>query len=145
MKKGAAAAAASNENNDNMGGNKEEHPGSSSQLNRKQTKSHRGEDESGFRRSSRLQTNHSHPEGTMSGKATTTAVEKGNQQQVNNESLKSPMRMAQALFGDHSTHNTSGQPKTLAAAIVSVLAEAEISPVDEDEDEEGDYYFEDDL
>ena len=135
MKKGAGAAAAaagvaSNENNDNVGGNRDEHPGSSSQ----QTKSHRGEDESGFRRSSRLQT-------TMPGEATA-AVEEGNNRQVN-ESLKSPMRMAQALFGDHNTHNTGGQPKTLAAAIVSVLAEAETSPVDEDEEEEGDYYFED--
>ncbi|QDZ25825.1 hypothetical protein HOP50_19g83670 [Chloropicon primus] len=50
-----------------------------------------------------------------------------------------PMGMTQALLG-----GSSSQPKTLAAAIVSALAEAQPERDDNDEEEE-DFYFDDDV
>ena len=91
--------------------------------------------EPGFRRSSRLQDQSD----LQPGSPIQSTVGKEDQSKIG---LLSPMGMTQALFGEGSS--TGGKPKTLAAAIVSALAEVETNR-DEDDEEEEDFYFDEDM
>ena len=132
----------SKENEGDMDENKQ--PGSyqlSSQAKNQSCKD-MGSGKAGFRRSSRLQANQqSHQQEGMSGSLSevTYSVVKEYEEP---KSLKSRIGTIESLMGEWNA--SGGQPKTLAAAIVNVLAEAELIDGGE-EDGEDDFYFEDDV